>query len=549
MKSVTSLGLSLLITVLFLLGSNVKAVETVLLSETFETSQGGFSIIQYGSRLPDGLSAIWKYDVTNKQMKASAFVNSIKYEAQSWLVSPELDFTDVTSATLTFDHAAKDFAEVTDELTVWVGTQEPYSSAFPDWHQLTVPVYPSDGNQEFVSSGKIDLSFVIGKKHVFIYFKYKSTKEAAPTWKIKNVKVVGDKKTDLPTGTVEPLFVDFGNVEVGSSATREIRITPLYETDDLIIDISPATSTFTLSPLSIIDKNKGTLSATITYTPTGTYTDEAKLTVVGAGFNPPIIVPLKGNGVVQSSNVILDESLLTEESFNKFYKENVIGDETWYFSNKYGAGMSGYNREEAESYANEDWLLSPSLNLGGITKAMLSFEHAIGPTSLEIEKGNYSLMFASDYDVPQLEEENRVPVASWEEVTIPTYPDNVKWVYSPVEIEIPAKYLTQNFGFAFRYKSTDKESAIWEIKNIKLTVGRAKSSSSIQSTKKANTSYVSGDIVVINATQTAIIEVYDVRGQDVMMRTAVKGFNYINGLQKGQIYIFKFANETYKIVF
>jgi hypothetical protein len=100
----------------------------------------------------------------------------------------------------------------------------------------------------------------------------------------------------------------------------------------LIIDISPATSTFTLSPLSIIDKNKGTLSATITYTPTGTYTDEAKLTVVGAGFNPPIIVPLKGNGVVQSSNVILDESLLTEESFNKFYKENVIGDETWYFS-------------------------------------------------------------------------------------------------------------------------------------------------------------------------------------------------------------------------
>ena len=101
--------------------------------------------------------------------------------------------------------------------------------------------------------------------------------------------------------------------------------------------------------------------------------------------------------MVQSSNVILDESLLTEESFNKFYKENVIGDETWYFSNKYGAGMSGYNREEAESYANEDWLLSPSLNLGGITKAMLSFEHAIGPTSLEIEKGNYSLMFASDY--------------------------------------------------------------------------------------------------------------------------------------------------------
>ena len=40
--------------------------------------------------------------------------------------------------------------------------------------------------------------------------------------------------------------------------------------------------------------------------------------------------------------------------------------------------------------------------------------------------------------MPQLEEENRVPVASWEEVTIPTYPDNVKWVYSPVEIEIPA---------------------------------------------------------------------------------------------------------------
>ena len=150
-----------------------------LFSETFATSQGNFTIED--KTLPDGLSFVWKFD-SKYGMKASAFANSTKYAAESWLISPEINLSKVNKATLTFDHAARYFGNAAQELTVWVKAGD------TDYTQVTVPNYPSGSNWDFISSGDIDLTSFAGKK-VKIAFKYTSSTSAAATWEIKNVLI------------------------------------------------------------------------------------------------------------------------------------------------------------------------------------------------------------------------------------------------------------------------------------------------------------------------------------------------------------------------
>ena len=105
-------------------------------------------------------------------MKASAHINKptpVDYATESWLISPELDLTTATTATLTFDHAVNFAKDMQTQQTLWVkevGTE--------NWEQVTIATYPAGNSWDFISSGNIDLSAQKGKK-VQLGFKYVST--------------------------------------------------------------------------------------------------------------------------------------------------------------------------------------------------------------------------------------------------------------------------------------------------------------------------------------------------------------------------------------
>lgn len=165
-------------------GETQPGEETVILDEPFAEGQGAFTIDD--KQLPEGGTFVWKHDATNKYMKASAFINKVNKASESWLISPELDLTDVTTATLTFMHIINYAGDMANEQTLWVteaGTQ--------DWTQVTIPTYPAGNSWDKVSSGDIDLSAYAGKKIQFA-FKYVSTTSAAATWEVYNVKVVAN---------------------------------------------------------------------------------------------------------------------------------------------------------------------------------------------------------------------------------------------------------------------------------------------------------------------------------------------------------------------
>lgn len=153
-----------------------------IFSQAFKADgQGNFTI--ENTTLPEGLSYVWKYD-NRYGMKASAYLSSKNYAAESLLISPVIDLTSATKPVLTFKHAINYFSSIDkakEEATAWVKIEG------GSWTQLTIPTYP-EMDFNFVDSGEISLSSYTGKK-IQIAFKYKSTTEKAGTWEVDDFKV------------------------------------------------------------------------------------------------------------------------------------------------------------------------------------------------------------------------------------------------------------------------------------------------------------------------------------------------------------------------
>jgi len=174
-------------------GGTQPGGETVVLDESFATGQGSFTIDN--KQLPNGEgSFVWNLGSFNddKFMKASAYINDTKYASESWLVSPLVDLSQATTATLTFDHAHNYAGTAEEEFTLWAT-----ETSADNWQQLTIDKY---GSGFKFTTATIDLSAYAGKTIKFA-FKYISTTDAAGTWEIKNVKVVANGEGG---GTVDP---------------------------------------------------------------------------------------------------------------------------------------------------------------------------------------------------------------------------------------------------------------------------------------------------------------------------------------------------------
>ena len=93
-------------------------------------------------------------------MKASAYAGSNK-AAESWLVSPTINMTEIAEATLAFDQCInKYFGTVEDEATLWVKEEG------GEWNQITItyPTLPESGNWSDFETQTVDLTPYAGKK-------------------------------------------------------------------------------------------------------------------------------------------------------------------------------------------------------------------------------------------------------------------------------------------------------------------------------------------------------------------------------------------------
>lgn len=145
-------------------------------------------------------------------------------------------------------------------------------------------------------------------------------------------------------------------------------------------------------------------------------------------------------------------------SFGNWTKISVIGDQEWAIDSIHGVNgspctkMSGY--DAGTTYENEDWLVSPMLNLDTFTSTNISFMNAMNYTGNDLE-----LKVSTDYDGG-----GDPSSATWTNLSFTLSGGGWSWAESGT-IDLTS-YIGPSVYVAFYYTCSADGSATWEIDEI-----------------------------------------------------------------------------------
>jgi hypothetical protein len=158
-----------------------------------------------------------------------------------------------------------------------------------------------------------------------------------------------------------------------------------------------------------------------------------------------------------------------EESFTSNFpnweKRSLIGSQVWTLDTQYGnpgscAKMSGY--ANSTNNANEDWLISPVLNMSSLASATLSFD-----TATKFSGNPLSILISRNYNGL-----GNPSSATWTTLTGTLSPSTGNYVWTgsgPIDISSFTGSGNSAVYLAFKYTSTTSASATWEVDNVKIT--------------------------------------------------------------------------------
>ncbi len=151
---------------------------------------------------------------------------------------------------------------------------------------------------------------------------------------------------------------------------------------------------------------------------------------------------------------------------------SVLGDQFWAWNSGYSYMlMTGY---VAGSYFdNEDWLISPAMNLTERVNPWLNFTHVgryFGDTGTSTDKMHKAITVW----VSTTSDGTSVIPSQWTQLTIPSagYPSGANWTFIPSTPMSLLPYAGQNnVRIAFKYMSSASDNAAgsWEVKNVMVT--------------------------------------------------------------------------------
>lgn len=478
-------------------GNKPADANDVIFTQSFKQSFGDF--IEYSVSGDEK----WYIDTKYGYAMITGYINGTNNANEDWLISPAISLEGVTAAKMNIEHVLRYNNKPAEAATIWVS--ENYTEGDPNnatWTQL--PTNFTDASDWTISLSKdLDLNAFLGKT-VRIALKYVATTTKAGTWEVKTFNVLkGQAEVDPGTGnpdgpadgdagsethpyTVAQAISNQGAKDNGVYVWAEGYIVGVYGNSKAPVFGADALTEEQPYNVLIADAADDYVTTVCVQLPAGVLRDGINLVDNGANLGKKLKVqgtlePYNSMAGIKNAKVayldgvkveekpldtdgkILAESLMTQASFDKFTAYSVKGDEKWTFDAKYGAKMSGY--ADGASHENEDWFITPVLNLEGKTEVKIKFDHARGPESsmnVGMAEGWYKVLVSTDYT------EGDPTVATWTEVEGVNH-GTVKWSYiSSGELSLPAAALKANARVAFKYICSSAESATWEIKNVEI---------------------------------------------------------------------------------
>jgi hypothetical protein len=155
---------------------------------------------------------------------------------------------------------------------------------------------------------------------------------------------------------------------------------------------------------------------------------------------------------------ILSETFAT--SLGKFTTQSVTGAQVWAWNSSAYAKITGF--VSPVNNKNDDWLISPSINLANASSALLSFTHAhrygTDLTGLKTLK-----LYVTDSYIS-----GAIDTTKWTEFTF-KHTAGTSWTFiNSGDVNLDSYLGKRNVHFAFRYISDSINSSTWEIKNVSI---------------------------------------------------------------------------------
>ena len=151
-----------------------KQQATTFFEQNFIQSLGQWTINN-----KSGYESVWSHN-SSYGAYATSYVNSERNAAESWLISPSIDLTNATKATLITNHVFR-YAN-----TVYVMISMDDGN---NWTQLSPSDWTASDSWTFVDY-EVDLGEYVGET-VIVGLKYVGTTSACPTWEIKTLTISG----------------------------------------------------------------------------------------------------------------------------------------------------------------------------------------------------------------------------------------------------------------------------------------------------------------------------------------------------------------------
>ena len=240
----------------------------------------------------------------------------------------------------------------------------------------------------------------------------------------------------------------------------------------------------------------------------------------------------------ESVEVLLFEDF--NDTLGVFTPYNAYGEQEWHYGTYQGttyANMNGFANQAP--HQNEDWLISPTINIQANAYEELQFEFR---TAKKFEGPDLQVMVSMDYDG-----QGEPGEYTWLDITdaFDFSTGNYEWVESGtfiIDQIIPGHY-----HFAFLYTSTDEAAASWEIDYVKL-IGKT-----LVSVNENNVQTVSlypnpvNEQVSFVLDNDAQVSVFDMTGRKVSEMNASAGNAQLNvsELESGVYFVnFRYANGS-----
>ncbi|MDR0712366.1 MAG: choice-of-anchor J domain-containing protein [Prevotellaceae bacterium] len=166
---------------------------------------------------------------------------------------------------------------------------------------------------------------------------------------------------------------------------------------------------------------------------------------------------------------IFEESFA--ESLGRFTPVSKSGVQEWEWNGNAtsapyvnAAKISGYS--SGSSTPNEDWLISPPIDLSGVQSATLTFEQNInkGTPSAEVMRQEQAVLVSTTCT-----DSSKPDNAAWEPLAVTRYPSGTSWSFAcSGKVSLTPYAGSSNVRIAFRYTCGSSNAATWSLANVKV---------------------------------------------------------------------------------